>query len=67
MNQAITSALLGLLMSVAACSNAQVYKGLQHRNEADCRQLPLARQQDCIDDLRGPDYDSYQRELKKAQ
>ena len=55
---------LGLILP--ACSDKQMYEGLRKRNEADCYRLPVAQQQDCIEQSRNVDYDEYQRALKKA-
>jgi len=59
------ASLLCLLLLVSACNNQQLYHSVQKHNESRCRALPLAQQQDCMDELRGPDYDKYRRELDK--
>ena len=54
------------LMVLCACTNQQLYDGLRTRNQAECRELPVAQQQDCLDSVDTPAYREYQREIKKA-
>jgi hypothetical protein len=58
--------LLAIPLVIAACSKQQVYQSLQYRNEAECYSLPVAQQQDCLEQVKGPDYEEYQQELEKA-
>ena len=59
--------LLVIALAMAACSKQQVYQSLQDRNEAECFGLPVAQQQECLEQVKGPDYEEYQQELEKAR
>lgn len=51
---------------LASCSNKQMYDSLQKRNEAECYKLPVAKQQECLQQARSISYKDYQRELEKS-
>lgn len=59
---------VGILTAVCliACSERQIYDGIQDNRESRCYDLPSGPQRDsCLEQARGPEYDEYQRELKK--
>lgn len=58
----VLSGIMGL--SLAACSTEQVYSSLKERNQVSCYRLPVAQQEQCLQDARSVDYEVYQRELK---
>lgn len=60
------SILLMATIVFTACSNKEIYEGLQRRNEVDCFKLPVAQQQDCLDKARALSYEEYERELKST-
>ena len=49
---------------LCACSERNLYDALQKRNESHCNELPTAQQEECIREMKGPEYERYQRELK---
>lgn len=51
---------------LVSCSNKQMYDSLQKRNEARCYELPVAKQQECLQQARSVEYEEYERELKKS-
>lgn len=51
-----------LLLLLTACSNREIYDSLQKRNEAECFQLPLAQQEECLKQVKYLEYDEYKRE-----
>ncbi len=55
-----------IFLTLSGCSNQQIYDGIQRGNQFDCYKLPLAQQDDCIEDTRSISYEEYKRERDKT-
>ena len=50
-----------VVFSIAGCSNKAVYDNIQHNNRQECRSVPPAQYEECIE-RSNKSYDEYQRE-----
>jgi hypothetical protein len=53
--------LLGLVLSVSACTTRNWYEGLRLGQQQQCDKLPASQASDCHRQL-APDYDQYQKQ-----
>lgn len=61
-----TVLIMSLGMSIAACSNRQVYDSVQANNRLECQKLPLSQQEECLQKA-NKSYDEYERERKELE
>ncbi len=57
--------LIGVVgISMAACSNRDVYATLQNNNQLDCQKKPVSQQEEC-ERLASKSYEEYERERQE--
>jgi len=56
---------MALLATTIGCSSKQVYEAIQESWEQECRQMPVAQYEDCIEGYE-QSYDSYKKPLDEA-
>ncbi len=55
-----------IVLSVAGCSNEQIYNAIQDSQKIDCQKYPDTRYENCMNELSAP-YEEYEKERQETK